>query len=324
MEVAAEAWIAVWPDDVPTDDNVKEIQEPDVAIPEKVGQIVDRLVASLPGASPPQVDAAKVGRDVHRAVMAAYVTSHRERLVIIDGQVRVAALNDESLRVSRVFSLTGQEVLDPDMHVPKVLAFGEAMRDPTSKRRVQPDIADLDPRAVGLNDDWGWFEIKSMANVRRGIEEIYGYYLPLWNKFVKEDELICTAGVWQPVSIFVTPNHRYAFAAFTVFPGAIGYLSYKLEDAAKLASIVGLATLADLFARRMITSLRRAARDTFVAGAAVAEFVLAWSAVLVVTFVLAWAAIGVIEAAGVAALAAHLALLIGRLAAVLGQLIPAI
>jgi hypothetical protein len=44
--------------------------------------------------------------------------------------------------------------------------------------------------------------------------------------------------VWQPTALFVTPTHHYLFAAVTVYPGAIGYLTYDIETNAKIAAAV--------------------------------------------------------------------------------------
>ncbi|MGZ6880973.1 MAG: hypothetical protein ACXVGB_13870, partial [Mycobacteriaceae bacterium] len=72
--------------------------------------------------------------------------------------------------------------------------------------------ADISPKARplpdGLNDDQGWFEIKSMARVRLAIEELHSYYLPRWNDNLKviHEDWLSEPGVGQPVSMFVTPN----------------------------------------------------------------------------------------------------------------------
>jgi hypothetical protein len=341
MEATVEAWAAAgWPEDAPADDADKDEYEPDVGIPEVLGRVLDHFTADFPGASPPAdpVVARRVGRDVHRAVMGAYVAAHPNRLVVVDGRLRISGLADTpappgtpgppvplGIRVSDAFSPEGEEGLDASQ-LEKVLAFSNLMRDATTNRRVQPDIADLGTPATTRNDDWGWFEIKPMGNVRRAVEELWYYYLPTWNRPLAggphDPDWIATEGAWQPVTIFITPRYFYLFGAITVLPGAIGYLTYELENTARAAVLTGLTVLAGLFLRRLLTSLRRAAEDIWAGGTVVGEFLFAWCIAILGMFLLLWASEGLIVTAGLEGLAIAVASALARLAELVRQLLP--
>jgi hypothetical protein len=250
---------------------------------------------------------------VHRAVLGGYVADHPDRLVVVDGVIRLSKLPVGGLRVSRLLSQAGQAMSQD----PRLIAFANTMRDPGTGKRVQPDIADMDPRAVGREDDWGWFEVKPMAKIRVAIEETHFYYLPLWNKAVQDarPDWVKTPGVWQPTALFVTPKHKYLFAAATVFPGAIGYLTYELEDTAKVASAVILASLSALFVQRLLAALRRLADRFQEAATAFAEFVAAWALLLVMLIVMILVAIELLLPAGAVGVGEALAVLASRIAA---------
>jgi hypothetical protein len=243
--------------------------------------------------------------------------------VVVDGRLRISGLLDtpgpgpKGIRVSELLSagLDGEER-------DKVLAFANLMRDPTTNRRIQPDIADLDTPATTLNDDWGWFEIKPMGNVRRAAEELWGYYLPRWNDGLAggphELASVGLPGAWQPATVFVTPApDRYLFAAITVLPGAIGYLTFELENTAKAAVLTGLSVLAGLFLRRLLQSLPRGTVEAWVGARAVDECLAAWCVVVVGMVALFFAAEGLIVAGVLEGLEAAVARALERLAVLL-------
>jgi hypothetical protein len=293
---AARAWSAGWPDDVPLTDEEKEAVEPDVGLPEWIGEWIDAVVSQIPGATAPTD--ARVGRDVHRAVITHYASTHPDRVVVCDGLVRV--VDDKiAVRISQLWTSKGAP-LQPTATFPKLERFRDVMRDPAGSV-IRPDIADLDDPPTGPRDNFGWFEIKPMSDLREAVEEIYAYYLKTWNTAVGADPAWRgVPGVWQPETIFVTPKYKYLFAAVTVVPGAIGYLSYKLAEDAEIAVLVAMAALANLLLNRLIMAGRRTLEEAEVAAAYLAEFLAAWVIVLVVLLLIAMAAIALLPEIAVA------------------------
>ncbi len=312
---AARAWSAGWPDGVPLTDKEKESVEPDVLLPEWIGEWIDAFVSQIPGATAPTD--ARVGRDVHRAVISHYAATHPDRVVVCDGLVRVVDDNI-AVRVSQLWTARGVP-LQPIAEFPKLERFRAVMRDPSGSV-IRPDIADLDDPPTGPRDNFGWFEIKPMGDLREAVEEIYGYYLKTWNAAVGADSAWRgVPGVWQPVTIFVTPKYKYLFAAVTVVPGAIGYLNYKLAEEAEIAVLVAMAALANMLLNRLIIAGQRTLEEAQVAAAYLAEFLAAWVIVLVGLLLIAMATIALLPEIAMADVIGVVAAACAKLA----QLIPA-
>jgi len=314
---AARAWSAGWPDDVPLTDEEKEKIEPDVGLPEWIGEWIDAVVSQVPGATAPSD--ARVGRDVHREVLAHYAATHSGRLVVYDGRVRIID-SGISLQVSQLWTAKGVP-LQANAGFPKLERFREVMRDPGGSV-IRPDIADLDVPPMGPRDNFGWFEIKPMGDLREAVEEIYGYYLKTWNTaMIAEPTWLGAPGVWQPMTVFVTPKYKYLFAAVTVVPGAIGYLTYKLAQDAEIAVLVAMSALANMLLNRLITAGRRTLEEANVAASYLAEFLAAWIIVLVGLLVIALAAVFLLPEIAVADMIAVVATACARLAQLLPTLI---
>jgi hypothetical protein len=143
----------------------------------------------------------------------------------------------------------------------------------------------------------------------------------LWNKSVSP-EWARTAGVWQPCQLFVTPTFKYFHAAATIFPGAIGYLSYELEQNARVAQVVVLSVLSTLFTQRLFAQLRRLGQKYIEAEEAFALFLAAWACILVLCIVLVFALIELLAAATVTSAATALAELAAAVGAILNRFFP--
>lgn len=180
LRAAMVAATANWPADVPQLDGTKDAEEGPLQSVPLMGMLTEHILMSIPGGRAP--NNAEIGREVHREILARYAREHPDHLVVIDGRVRFTGVGERELTVSEIWDATGA-ILTPSVNMDRLLCFWLAMRNPVSRRRVQPDIADLHTKATGTDpdDDWGWFEIKPMHDARRAFDEVYGYYLRKWN-----------------------------------------------------------------------------------------------------------------------------------------------
>ena len=313
---------AGWGDDEPMDDETKKVEEPNVGIPTgtPLASWIDNMVSAFPGATGPK--GPRVGRDVHRAIMAKYVLDHPGRVVVVDGVIRLESLTSVSVQLSRLLTPDGLSSIDPD---PQLQAFAAVMRDPANNKRIHPDIADMSLLPATI-DDTGWFEIKPMGDIRLAYNEIMFYYLPTWNEAVlpvpEQAAWKKSPGAWQPVMISVTPRYSYAFAAVTMPPGgAIGYLTFELAAAAKAAEAVIITTLAAMFMKRMLKDLRQIGQTGLAAVAAVVEFVFAWAALLVLVVAAVLFAIEILAEGAIAGIGTAIAGLVARLGPLMEEII---
>ena len=322
MAAAIAAMDGAWGADEPMDDETKKLEEPNIGIATgtPLATWIDSTVSAFPGATGPK--GPEVGRVIHREIMAKYVLDHPGRVVLVDGSLKMQAATPLSVQLSRLLTPDGQALgPDPD---PQLIAFANVMRN-ANNRRIHPDISDMAPLPK-LDEDWGWFEIKPMADVRLAYNELFFYYLLKWNTqvVINHPEWLKVAGVWQPTMISVTTTGNYVFAAVTMPPGgAIGYLTFNLEIAAKAAEAAIITMIASLFMKRMLKQLRQLGENAIPAAAAAAEFVFAWASLLVLTVLAVLAAIALIPEEAVAGIGAAILALVARLAPLVEELLQA-
>jgi hypothetical protein len=335
LDAAADSAVATdpaWGVDEPMSDETKKAEEPDKGLDEgsDIAKVLNAFLALIPGSTGPK--GPQVGQAIHRALMGRYVNDHPTHLVLVDSAIRLESkLPGEKVRLSRMLSpdgdlLVGDLPLDDKL---QLTAFANVMRDPATKKRIHVDIADMHERAEGVKpeDDWGWFEIKPMADIRQALEEIALYYLPRWNHEVeiKHPNWVKGPGVWQPATVSVAPSKPpvlYIYAAATIPPGVIGYLTFDATAAAQAAAVIIITTLAALFAKRLLAELLILGEEYRGAENAFAEFMLAWALLIITAFLVALAAIALIPEEAIAGAAASLIALIARIALLMPNLVP--
>ncbi|MET8152943.1 hypothetical protein ACIBSW_35000 [Actinoplanes sp. NPDC049668] len=324
IRATMKATTANWPADVPQLDSTKDAEEgPLLSVP-LLGMLTEHILMSIPGGRAP--NNAAIGREVHRRILARYADDHPDHLVVNDGRVRFTGVGSEQLVVSEIWDATGA-ILTPSVNMDRLACFWLAMRNPVTGRRIHPDIADLHTKATGTDpdDDWGWFEIKPMHDARRAFDEVYGYYLRKWNydPMVRSmaPDWDCGPGTWQPGTIEVLPKYRCVFAAVTIFPGVIGYVTYDLEADAKVAVAAALAALASLFNRKLLRSLQQGVRGVEVVTKEILEYLATVALCVTLLVILVFAAAALLEVT-VLALLAELAALLARLLALGPVLAP--
>ncbi|WP_329484281.1 hypothetical protein OG555_19225 [Kribbella sp. NBC_01484] len=255
------------PEEFPSYDDVKEVWLKQGTPPDWVAKIVRLVSTNIPGGT--SVSDRTIGQAVHKDLMAVYARDFPDHCIVVDSRATIESrkkddAKDGTLLISRLFTDTVIENW-PDENKAKLAAYWAAMHDEETGARVRPDIADLHDAASGVNpkEGWGWFEIKPMHSLARAFEELFSYYLRLWNDSdaVTHNlpEWTGKPGTWQPplCKLLRTLTPMRVYAAVTVPPGCIGYLSVEvkagLEAAAAAAAV---AAMAALIARRLVDALR--------------------------------------------------------------------
>ena len=265
-KVVSEAGEAI-PQDFPSYDDVKEVWFKQGTPPDWVAKMMKLVSTNIPGGT--SASDRTIGQAVHKHLMAAYVSDFPDHCVVVDSRATIKSLgkDDGELLISRLFTDTVIENW-PDLNKDKLAAYWAAMRDGTA--RVRPDIADLHDAATGRNpkNSWGWFEIKPMHRLHRAFEELFIYYLPFWNDSdaVEKNlpEWTGKPGTWQPplCGLLRTLTPMRVYAAATVPPGCIGYLSVEVKAGVEAAAVTeAVAAMAALIARRLLDALNDLYRD---------------------------------------------------------------
>lgn len=301
-------------EDFPMPDDDKEREEGVHAVPTGVSKLIAALVRKVPGGA--EKSDRRVGVQVHQAIMAAYVASYPEHLVVADGRARIAIVVDnitqvQSMTISRIWT----DVEPPDDPAgSKVHVFWQCMRDRQTRRRIHPDIADLDQAATGSNpaSSWGWFEIKPLHDLGKAYKELNDYYLPAWNDYVVGNlgkaDWVAKPGTWQPplTGVLLKTDPKRVFGAITAPPGCIGYVTYELKEGAEAAAVSVVTTLATMLVRKMLQEARKALEELGLNPDAVGTALLAVGLVIVLVAIIALF-VGAQIVAWFAALAAALA-----------------
>jgi hypothetical protein len=260
------------PADFPGYDDSKEAQLVNATMPDSVAKLIKWTTAGIPGGT--SVSTRKVGQAVHKHVIGVYLAEHPDHLVVGDGRVRVTLdpVNKLDLVISKIFTQSDVENWPELAHRDKLAAFWHAMRDPVTYATVRPDIADLTDAAQGMDPDqnWGWFEIKPMHSLARAFQELFAWYMPLWNDndLVKDSlpEWTAQPGTWQPPLCALLPDLQpmRIYAALNVPPGCIGYLSVEIKDALEAtAKAAVLTAMAALLAKTIFLRLRQLFRHAW-------------------------------------------------------------
>jgi len=319
-----------WPPEVPTSDDIKEEEDPADSpvplVPTDWMKQISKALASVPGGG----SSTALGNRVHRAVMVNYrgggvlgPNPHTEHLVVLDGRCWIKA------DVTAAAPLDDPSGLDPVQRA-RLQRFKTTMISPKTGKRIRPDIADLADAPSQESDDWGWFEIKPFKSLATGLEEIWLYYLPLYNVAVPPGEQ-AVWGTWFPPLLYLDRKGLSAqdprpvlCVCFNVM-GCIPYLVYPVESIELLLVAEILVALFNAFADQLFKDLAKLGKSVGLAVAEVATVIALVAAILfVVCFaILALAEVVVIGAAVIGELAIILAGLGSTLIPILQRIAPA-
>jgi hypothetical protein len=207
-------------------------------LPANVAQLLASISEDRPEGTFPS--SGGFGRRIHTFIQLAYVGAHPLDNVICDGRWTFTAVTTTVGWLLR--NLTGAQLLD---FTPKLGIYIQAMG--TGSTAIRPDICDLDEDTL--------YEIKPRGAARDAVKEVWGFYLPEYNKAADAYNRVAEAaglprvdhlkgGEWPPPPLYYDPDEQAFATIANQGLGAIVYDVYRVPAEALEALAAFLITVA--------------------------------------------------------------------------------